>query len=144
MLYDAKQLAEMYKVSDVTIYAKLKLKSLAPYLVTKDRKRYVTEGALPVLNGLLNPVQSVKHEPSPKPENTYTEREYENLNELVKSLKSEVEFLRSQLVTEQQSVLNMQYLMKDKQKAIEAPKDPKPNLLRRLLGKKKDPDQGVS
>ena len=57
-------LAEMYKVSDVTIYAKLKLKQLAPYLVTKDRKRYVTEGALPVLSGLLNPVQSLKPEPA--------------------------------------------------------------------------------
>lgn len=64
MLYDAKQLAEMFKVSDVTIYAKLKLKSLAPFIVTKDRKRYVTEGALPVLDGLLNPVQSVKSEPA--------------------------------------------------------------------------------
>jgi molybdopterin converting factor small subunit len=142
MLYDAKQLAEMFKVSDVTIYAKLKLKSLAPFIVTKDRKRYVTEGALPVLNGLLNPASSVKSEPDTKPEKTHSDKEYEVLSDLVKSLKSEVEFLRSQLETRDrlmegnnQLMQNMQYLLKE-QKAIEPPKEP---LIRRLLGKKKTP-----
>ena len=54
MLYDVGQIAKLAKVSRVTIYRKLKLNEVKPFIITKQGKSYVDEQSYHVITQLLN------------------------------------------------------------------------------------------
>src|SRR5660398_325796 len=54
MLYDVGQIAKLAKVSRVTIYRKLKLNEVKPFIITKQGKSYVDEQGYHVITQLLN------------------------------------------------------------------------------------------
>ena len=104
MLYSVEQIANLTKVSKVTIYRKLKLKQVKPYIITKQGKSYVDEHGFNVITDLLNVISTVNKDVNHiETEQAITLEEHDlqdnNMcnNNLITELKSEVEFLRNLL-----------------------------------------------
>ena len=62
MLYDVKELSSKLGVSAVTIYAKLKLKEVKPFVVLKEGKSYVMEEGLELIKQSIKLNQSLNLE----------------------------------------------------------------------------------
>lgn len=122
-MYKVSELSEMFKVSQVTIYNKLKLKELEPYVCKDKRTTYVTEEGYKVIKEVLN-FKEIVEEPLAG-ENEVASDEIK-VNEEIKEdyinfLKNEIEFKNKQieellLRLEQTTKLieNSQVLLKEK------------------------------
>jgi len=104
MLYDVEQIANLTRVSKVTVYRKLKLNEVKPYIITKQGKSYLDEKGFHVISELLNVITCDNDEIEPKEvEQGETIEEQDLLHEtscnytVVSGLKSEIEFLRGLL-----------------------------------------------
>lgn len=130
MLYDVNKIADLTNVSKVTIYNKLKLKQLKPFIVKKQGKTYVSEDGFNLIKNALNLNDSLKVHLNPKETEHAVNAEISvdstqliNLkDDLIKSLKSEVEFLRNEITVKNNQldkkdklIENMQILLKQEQ-----------------------------
>jgi hypothetical protein len=104
VLYNVEQIAKLTKVSKVTIYRKLKLNQVKPYIITKQGKSYVDEHGFKVITELLNVITNNTDNVNYKEtEQAMTLEEQDLLHEtscnnnIITGLKSEIEFLRNLL-----------------------------------------------
>jgi len=104
VLYNVEQIANLTKVSKVTIYRKLKLNQVKPYIITKQGKAYVDEHGFHVITELLNVITNDTDNVNYKEtEQAMTLEEQDLLHEtscnnnVITGLKSEIDFLRSLL-----------------------------------------------
>jgi hypothetical protein len=106
MLYDANKVSELFNISKVTAYAKMKLPEIKPLVVHKNGKVYVDD------NGLEAVRQSLRYKnPESEAEVEVASTEAELLKEdLIEVLKNNVEFLKQQL-----SIKDAQMSAKDQQ-----------------------------
>jgi len=104
MLYDVEQIANLTKVSKVTVYRKLKLNEVKPYIITKQGKSYVDEHGFHVISELLNVItyendginpKEVEQDETPEKQDLLHETPYNYT--VVSELKSEIKFLRGLL-----------------------------------------------
>ena len=102
MLYDVEQIANLTKVSKVTIYRKLKLNQVKQYIITKQGKSYVDEHGFHVITQLLNVITNETNKVNDEEHEQAIILEeqglsHENLcnNNVIVELKGEVEFLRN-------------------------------------------------
>ncbi|MBK5243287.1 hypothetical protein [Clostridium sp.] len=104
VLYNVEQIANLTKVSKVTIYRKLKLNQVKPYIITKQGKAYVDEHGFHVITELLNVItndtDNVNHKETEQAmtlEEQDLSHETSCNNNVIIGLKSEIDFLRNLL-----------------------------------------------
>ncbi|WP_443660936.1 hypothetical protein [Clostridium algidicarnis] len=104
MLYDVEQIANLTKVSKVTIYRKLKLNEVKIYIITKQGKSYLDEHGLHVISELLNVITDDTSGLNSKDTEQAITLEEQELshdtscnNGIITGLKDEVKFLRGLL-----------------------------------------------
>src|SRR5660398_35140 len=104
MLYDVGQIAKLAKVSRVTIYRKLKLNEVKPFIITKQGKSYVDEQGYHVITQLLNVTTSetdtLSHDETDQEISVDKQEilhETSSNNSVITELKSEIEFLQNLL-----------------------------------------------
>ena len=104
MLYDVEQIAKLTQVSKVTVYRKLKLNEIQPYIIVKQGKSYLDEEGFHVISELLNVITPENGELTPKEieqaesiENKGLLHETSCNYAVVSELKSQIEFLQDLL-----------------------------------------------
>lgn len=131
MLYDVEKISKLTNLSKVTIYKKLKLKEIKPYIVRKQGKSYIDEEGFTLIKQGLNSNDKLNEELNTKDIETdeiaYTATDKEDMikvkNDLIDSLNEQVIFLRGQLgvkdiqlESKDKLLENMQILVKDSQR----------------------------
>lgn len=107
MLYDANKVSELFNISKVTAYAKLKLPEIKPLVIHKNGKVYVDDNGLEAVRQSLRYNKSQEAEAEIEVASTEAELLKEDLIEV---LKNNVEFLKQQL-----SIKDAQMSAKDEQ-----------------------------
>jgi hypothetical protein len=94
MLYDANKVSELFNISKVTAYAKMKLPEIKPLVIHKNGKVYVDDIGLEAVK------QSLRYNKNPEAEAEIevasTEAEFLK-EDLIDVLKNNIEFLKQQL-----------------------------------------------
>jgi chromosome segregation ATPase len=128
VLYDIEQIAELTGVSKVTIYKKIKLKDVKPFIVKKEGKTYVEEEAINLIKQSIKftaednlDIDSKDIEEDMSADYTKAVDELINTkNELINSLQQQVQFLQDQLTNKDRLMENMQVLLKQEKEQPES------------------------
>jgi hypothetical protein len=94
MLYDANKVSEVFNISKVTVYAKMKLPEIKTLVIHKNGKSYVDDNGLEAVRQSLRYNQNPESEAQAEAASTETELLKEDLIEV---LKNNIEFLKQQL-----------------------------------------------
>ena len=99
MLNSINEISISLGVSKMTIYRKLKVKELKSHIILKQGIQYIDDKGLTMLIGMLKPSRkSVKYDVKEECINNITNDEIATDNDdFISSLKSEIDFLRSEL-----------------------------------------------
>jgi len=130
LVYDIEEVAELANISKATVYRKIKLKEIKPFIVKIEGKIYIEDAAINLIKESIVSPKGLEDSPV-----------------LIDSLKEQLEFLKEQLIIKDKQLEskdklfeNMQVLLlqeKEKLKVleiIEAPENRDIKLVNTLLG----------
>lgn len=126
MLYDVEQIADLTKVSSATIYRKIKLKEIEPFLVKKQGKTYVTEDGLCAIAKIINanidenePVNYKNIEDFVSADTIAFDEFLLAKDEVINSLKEQLSLIKDQLEIKDQQLSRKDEQLSSKDKLLE-------------------------
>jgi hypothetical protein len=126
-MYDVGEIASILNVSKVTVYSKLKLKEVRPFIVKKEGKTYVLEEGFNLIKQNLKSNISLNLEEEATAEQeaaTTTTEELNNLKDnLIETLKQQVEHLKEQLSIKDNQLASKDKLLENMQVLLKQDKD---------------------
>ena len=128
MLYTIKEISELIDLSKVSIYKKLKLKSLQEYITKKGGVTYVSQEGFNLIQASLKHLNNEQTHSSSKDINepveplTLDKEVFKVLNEQLKIKDTQIKELNDRLKEALQINQNSQVLLKDKPKLLDEPK----------------------
>lgn len=136
IMYDVTQIAKALNVSKVTIYSKLKLEEVKPYITVKNGKSFVNEEGLEVIRQTLKytPADSDTSEENDisvtlEEVETLKENFIDSLKSQLDSLNSQLEFLKSQLQNKDEQLQNKDELLRNMQVLLKQDQENRNRLL---------------
>lgn len=126
MLYDVDEISKKLNISKVTVYSKLKLKEIRPYIVKKQGKSFIEEEGFKLIKDSLSVKNTIENDSVVNTVNEEIATDDEDLvnlkDSLISTLNSDIEFLRQeisaknkQLDAKDKLIENMQVLLKQEQ-----------------------------
>lgn len=145
MLISVAELSNLIGLSKVSIYSKLKLKELEPYILKSKGITYITEEGVTLIKGffnlndddlnlkddILNPLNNVSESISDKISENIENKEIQEIKYQLKelsvdylnSLKQEIETLKSQLVEKDKQIDELHKLIENNQILLKQEQD---------------------
>ena len=123
-MYDAPQIAKLLNISKVTVYAKFKLPEVKPYVVLQNGKSFVDDKGLDIIK------EALKYNIAPKEIDT-NENELDLLKEdMISSLKDNIEFLKQQLIAKDNQIQDIKQLFENTQVLFKNDQDKNKSILK--------------
>lgn len=120
MIYDIGKVAEIIGVSKVTIYRKLKLQEITPFIIVKNGKQFISEEGLIELKEMLNVTSSETTENNEETDEVAVSTDLLTAkNDLIDSLKEQLSLVKDQLSIKDNQIENKDRQLESKDRLLE-------------------------